>query len=105
MSGKQVPFHPQSESPLLIQMDEKHLAALFTMIEEIVARVVEQRLKLATEKPMNANEARKFLGYSDVNTIRIKTRQGLIPSHELEPGGHRFYYASEINEKIKGKRK
>lgn len=104
MSGKQIHLSTGDESTLVYQISEKNMAVLLTAIEDIVAKVVEERMRLATEAPMDPEEARKFLGLN-ISTLRLKTRQGIIPSHELELGGHKFYYASEINEKIKGKKK
>lgn len=105
--AKIVPFNPQSDAPVIIQMDEKSMAALFVMIEDIVRKVVKEEMNLATEKPMNTDQVKDFLGYQSVGTVRLKTRQGLIPSHALETGSaspHRLYFASEINAKLKGKK-
>lgn len=101
--GKTIQFNPQEDAPVLIQMDEKNMAALFVMIEDIVRKVVQQEMNLATEKPMDADAVASFFGWN-VTTVRLKTRKGLIPFHELEPGGHKYYFASEINQRIKAKK-
>lgn len=102
MSGaKQIHLNTGTENPILYHFDEKGLAALFTMIKETVDQAFDEKMRLATEKPMDAEEVKKFLGYSHIKTVHKKTVEGTIPSHELEPGGHRFYFASEIVAKIK----
>lgn len=102
MSGKQVSFNPlQSADPnVTYQITEKNMAFLFTVIEESVRKVVQEEMSLATEKPMNVADVAEFLQLCEA-TVRLKTRQGIIPSVELEPGGQKFYYASQINAKMK----
>lgn len=104
MSAKQIHLSTGDESTLVYQLSEKNMALLLSAIGEIVGDAVDQRLGLRNEKPMDPEEVRKFLGYRNIKTVHKKTLSGAIPSHELEPGGHKFYYASEINEKIKARK-
>lgn len=107
MSGKQIHLSTGDESTLVYQISEKNMATLLDSIEEIVGRAVDERMRLVNEKPMDVDGVARFLGIT-AHTVRVKTRQGLLPSHQLDTGAaspHRFYYASEINEKIKGKKK
>lgn len=83
---------------------EQNLAIMFRMIEDSVRNVIREEMRLATEKPMNLEEAGKFLGRHP-ETIKQLARAQVIRGHKLKGCKEWQFFASELVEDLKADKK
>lgn len=106
MSGKVLPINGlhSEESSINYVFNDKQMAALFVMIKDIVGEVWEEKMRLTTERPMNLEQMVKFLDRHEV-TILAMVRKGVIRAHKLEGCKEYYFFASEVVEDIKRRKK
>lgn len=105
MSGKVLSINGlHTEEPQVTYViNDQNMAKLFLIIEDAVRKVFEEKMRLATEQPINLEQAGKFLGRHQ-ETIKQLARDGVIRGHKLEGCKEWFFFPSELVEDIKRKK-
>lgn len=99
MEAKEVDMYPKNAN-VVYTLSGPQFAEF---VAEIERRERRRALDLATEEPLTCcKDAAKFLGLH-VNTLYRRMKEGKIPFHT--DGGKEYFYRSELNTYIKGKKK
>jgi hypothetical protein len=106
MSGKQVPFTPppQQAFDLFSAIKEAMREVARQDLREVIREVVQEEMKLATERPMNLEQMAKFLDRHQ-ESVKAMARKEVIRGHKLEGCKEYYFFASEVVEDIKRRKK